>query len=215
MSTLRKRITLLALALTALIFACTGPVADQPLPILGERDIVDGDTLYHTIPDFAFVNQDSQLVTNATFADKAYVVDFFFTNCPTICPKVTKQMLRIHDEFKDEDQLLLLAHTIDPKRDTVGRLKMYASNLGVASSKWHFVTGEKDKLYEIADDYFSIAIENPDAPGGFDHSGRIILVDPQRRVRSFCDGTDPESVTKFLEDIDKLLLEMKGGNSKG
>lgn len=194
--------------------ACNLPHHDPAtLPIIGNRDVVDGDTIYHTVPDFAFVDQDNQLVTNETFAGKAYVVDFFFTSCPTICPKVTKQMLRIYNAFKDEDRLLLLAHTIDPKRDTVGHLKMYATNLGVESSKWHFVTGEKDDLYEIADDYFSIAIENPDVPGGFDHSGRIILVDPQRHVRSFCDGTDPESVDKFMKDIEVLLNEMKNNAS--
>jgi len=188
---------------------CFSRAGNEPLPVLGNKEMVNGDTVYHTIPDFSFLNQDSQVVNNETFAGKAYVVDFFFTHCPTICPKVARQMLRIHDRFEDEDRLLLLAHSIDPKRDTVGQLKMYATALGVESSKWHFVTGEKDKLYAIADDYFSIAIENPDVPGGFDHSGRIILVDPQRRVRSFCDGTDPESVDRFMEDIETLLSEMK------
>ena len=182
---------------------------NQPLPVIGNREIVDGDTVYHTVPDFAFMNQDSQWVTNETFAGKAYVVDFFFTHCPTICPKVAKQMKRVHDRFLEEDRLLLLAHSIDPKRDTIGRLKWYADNLGVESSKWHFVTGVKDSIYAIADDYFSIAIENPDSPGGFDHSGRLILIDPQRRVRSFCDGTDAKSVDKFMLDIDKLLREMQ------
>jgi len=185
------------------------PFKKEPLPIVGNIDVVDGDTIYHTVPDFTFINQDSQLVTNETFAGKAYVVDFFFTHCPTICPTVAKQMLRIHDEFYEEENLLLLAHSIDPKRDTVGRLKMYAEAMEVKSDKWHFITGDKDEIYEIADDYFSIAIESPDAPGGFDHSGRIILVDPQRHVRSFCDGTDPDSVTKFMKDIKQLLREME------
>lgn len=182
---------------------------NKTLPILGNREVVNGDTIYHTVPDFAFIDQDSQVVTNETFAGKAYVADFFFTHCPTICPKVTAQMLRIHDRFRENDSLLLLAHSIDPKRDTIGRLKWYAENLGVESAKWHFVTGEKDSLYAIADDYFSIAIENPELPGGFDHSGRIILIDPQRRVRSFCDGTDAASVDRFMEDIENLLQEMK------
>ncbi len=179
----------------------------EPLPILGQKDIdpQTGDTLYHTIPDFAFIDQDSQLVTNETFAGKAYVVDFFFLSCPTICPKVTRQMLRIYERFENDDRLLLLAHTIDPKRDSVPRLREYAQNLGVRSDKWHFVTGDKDAIYEIADDYFSIAIENPDAPGGFDHSGRIILVDKNRHIRSFCNGTDPKSVDKFIRDIEQLL----------
>lgn len=196
--------------LLAGLASCNVPNAqNQPLPVIGNREIVDGDTVYHTVPDFAFMNQDSQWVTNETFAGKAYVVDFFFTHCPTICPKVAKQMKRVHDRFLEEDRLLLLAHSIDPKRDTIGRLKWYADNLGVESSKWHFVTGDKDSIYAIADDYFSIAIENPDSPGGFDHSGRLILIDPQRRVRSFCDGTDAKSVDKFMLDIDKLLREMQ------
>lgn len=187
--------------------ACHFPSGSNVLPILGERDIVDGDTVYHQIPDFAFVDQDSQLITNNTFAGKAYVVDFFFISCPTICPTVTRQMMRIYERYKDDDRISLVAHTIDPKRDTVGRLHQYASNLGVSTDKWHFLTGDKDAIYEIADDYFSIAIENPDAPGGFDHSGRLILIDGNRHVRSFCDGTDPESVDRFMRDIDILLSE--------
>jgi len=198
-----RNFILLGLVLTSLL-SCQ---PESPLPILGEKDIVNGDTIYHVIPDFAFVNQDSQPVTNETFSGKAYVVDFFFISCPTICPKTTKQMLRIHDRFKDDDRLLLLAHTVDPKRDSVGALKNYAHNLGVEASKWHFVTGEKDSLYAIADDYFSVAIENPDAPGGFDHSGRLILIDKNKHVRSFCDGTDPKDVDRFMEDIEKLLNE--------
>ncbi|RMD72018.1 MAG: SCO family protein [Bacteroidetes bacterium] len=178
---------------------------EEPLPILGEKIIENGDTIYHTIPDFAFIDQDSQIVTNETFKGKIYVADFFFISCPTICPKVTKQMLRIYKHFEDDDRVALLAHTIDVKHDTIPRLKDYATKLGVRSDKWHFVTGDKDAIYDIADDYFSIAIEDPDAPGGFDHSGKIILVDDKRRVRSFADGTDPESVDRLIADMEKLL----------
>ncbi len=198
-----KYISLITIAIA--LFACKQK--PQPLPILGERDVVNGDTVYHTIPDFAFVDQDSNLVTNATFADKLYVVDFFFTSCPTICPKTAKQMLRLYERYENEDRVVLLAHTVDPVRDSVGTLKNYAQNLGVESYKWHFVTGEKDNIYEIADDYFSIAKEDPTAPGGFDHSGRFILVDKNRYVRSFCDGTDPQSVDQFMKDIDALLAQ--------
>jgi len=197
-------IPIIALLLTA----CGNHQHPEQLPVLGQREWVEGDTVYHQVPDFRFVNQDSQIVTNETFAGKAYVVDFFFTSCPTICPKVKQQMLRIHERFKEDERLVLLSHTIDVKRDTVGRLKEYAQGLGVESDKWHFVTGDKDAIYEIADDYFSIAIEDPDAPGGFDHSGRLILVDENRHIRSFCNGTDPEEVDHFMEDIDRLLQEM-------
>ncbi len=190
-------------ALVLLGLGCSRP--EEPLPILGEKIIENGDTIYHTIPDFAFIDQDSQVVTNETFKGKIYVADFFFISCPTICPKVTKQMLRIYKHFEDDDRVALLAHTIDVKHDTIPRLKDYATKLGVRTDKWHFVTGDKDAIYDIADDYFSIAIEDPDAPGGFDHSGKIILVDDKRRVRSFADGTDPESVDRLIADMEKLL----------
>lgn len=200
---------LLGAALLFEVFGCSFKKEPETLPVLGNKDIVNGDTIYHEVRDFSFINQDSQVVTNATFEGKAYVVDFFFVSCPTICPIVTKQMLRVYDRFKEEDKLLLLAHTIDVKHDSVPRLKEYADNLGVKTEKWMFVTGVKDSIYGIANDYFSIAVENTDAPGGFDHSGRLILVDKNRRVRSFCDGTDPESVDRFMADIETLLKEMK------
>ena len=179
------------------------------LPIIGERLGVTpaGDTIYPTIPSFRFINQKGDTVTNADFDGKIYVADFFFTHCPTICPKVTAQMLRVHDRFKDSTALALLSHSIDPKHDTVGRLAEYAGKLGVFAPKWHFITGVKDSIYAMADDYFSITIENPNVAGGFDHSGRLILVDKKRRVRSFCDGTDAKDVDRFMQDIQTLLRE--------
>ncbi|MCP3931035.1 MAG: SCO family protein [Bacteroidetes bacterium] len=200
---------LILLSFAFSVFACNSANRmDKPLPVLGKKEIVNGDTIQHQIPDFEFVNQDSQIVNNGTFRGKAYVADFFFTHCPTICPKMTQQMLRLHDQFMEEEKFMLLSYSIDTKRDTVGRLKEYSENLGVNSQKWHFVTGNKDDIYELADDYFSIAIEDADAPGGFDHSGYLILVDSDRHIRSFCNGTDPEAVDTFMKDIQKLLDEL-------
>lgn len=187
------------------VFSCQQEANVQPLSYLGQHEINGQDTVYHTIPDFAFVDQDSNLVTNATFEGKIYLADFFFISCPTICPKVKKQMLRIFDKYKGNDELMLLSHTIDPKRDTVGRLKSYAQNLGVDNGQWRFVTGEMDEIYGIADDYMSIAKEDPNAPGGFDHSGWILLIDKTGHIRSFADGTDPEKVDRLLTDIEWLL----------
>ena len=205
----------LFLPILLLSFLACRPEAPEVLPVIGfkEVDTVTGDTIYQTIGDFSFINQDGEVVNNQTFEGKAYLVDFFFLNCPTICPKVSKQMLRLYEEFEDQDEVLLLAHTLDPKRDTRETLQLYAENMGVNASKWHFVTGNKDELYAMADDYFSVALENPDAPGGIDHSGRIILVDPQGRVRSFANGTDPEKVTELIEDVRILLKEMKANKS--
>ncbi|MCB0608563.1 MAG: SCO family protein [Lewinellaceae bacterium] len=189
-----------------MIWACnSGPEA---LPVLGQHDIDPdtGDTIsIHQIPDFSFVNQDSQTVSNGTYAGKAYVADFFFVSCPTICPKVAQQMLRLYKKYEDNDQFFLLSHTIDPKHDTIPRLKKYAEGLGVMAPKWDFVTGDKKAIYDIAADYMSIASEDPDAPGGFNHSGYLILVDKNRHIRSFCNGTQPEDVDRFMKDIDWLL----------
>ena len=180
-----------------------------PLPILGHKYEEGGETKYHTVRDFSFKNQDSISVNNQTFAGKAYVTDHFFISCPTICPKLTKSMLRIHDTFKKEQNLLLLSHSIDTKYDTIPRLKKYATNLGVQSDKWHFVTGEKEEILDIAEDYFNLALEDSEAPGGSNRSGHLVLVDKNRHLRAFCDGTDEEAVTKFLTQIESLLKEMK------
>ncbi len=188
-----------------MILASSCATDSKPLPILGQIDVVDGDTIRHEIPDFRFMDQDSQWITNETFTGQIYVSDFFFTSCPSICPKVKKQMLRMYDVYKDDDRISFLSHSIDTKRDSVPRLKTYASNLGVTSEMWHFVTGDKEKIFNIADDYFVAAMEDSGAPGGFDHSGRLILVDKDRHIRSFCEGTIADEVNAFMKDIDKLL----------
>ncbi|HQU59568.1 MAG: SCO family protein [Phaeodactylibacter sp.] len=198
----------LLFAIAAALASCGAGEQQQALPILGNPQFNGADTIYHQIPDFAFVDQDSNLITNATFDGKVYVADFFFTSCPTICPKVKKQMLRLYDKYQDDGRLKFLSYSIDPKRDTVGRLNVYAKNLGVSADRWHFVTGDKDKTYELAEDYLSIAREDPNAPGGFDHSGWLLLVDKNRHIRSFCDGTNPEKVDQFMKDIDWLLAHM-------
>lgn len=118
-------------------------------------------------------------------------------------------MLKIHDHFEAEPGLALLSHTIDPKRDSVAKLAHYASNLGVSSERWHFVTGEKSELYDIADDYFNIVIENADVPEGLDHSGRLVLVDQEKHIRAFCNGTNPDEVDQFIVKIEQLLAEEK------
>lgn len=202
MRVMTSRILCIAIVL---LFALSCTDNSKPLPILGQIEVVNGDTIRHVIPDFRFMDQDSQWITNASFQDKIYVSDFFFTSCPSICPKVKKQMLRMYDEYKDDDRIAFISHSIDTKRDSVPRLKLYATNLGVESSMWHFVTGDKDKIFNIADDYFVAAMEDSGAPGGFDHSGRLILVDKNRHIRSFCEGTIEEEVNGFMKDIEKLL----------
>ena len=203
-------IFLIFLFILSLSFSCS-KVESLPLPILGNKETLkDGTIKYHTIPYFSFIDQDSMPFTEKSVENKIYVVDFFFISCPSICPMVSRQMLRVYDQYLKEDKLMFVSFSIDPKRDTVERLANYARNLGVNTEKWKFVTGKKEAIFDIAKEYFSIAIENEEAPGGFDHSGRLILIDEKNHIRSFCDGTDPLSVDGFILDIQKLLNETKG-----
>lgn len=192
------------------LLACSsgGDSGNGKLAIFGEREIAaNGDTIYHSIPDFSFVDQDSNVITNQTFQDKIYVSDFFFIHCPTICPKVKAQMMRIYEKFEDNDRLAMISHSIDTRNDTIPALKAYADKLEINSNKWHLVTGEKDLIFSIADEYFTTALVSDDAPGGFDHSGEIMLIDEQRHIRSHANGTDPKAVDQLLLDIEKLLNE--------
>lgn len=180
---------------------------ESTLPYLGNTIYENGKPVYHTIRDFTYINQDSQSVTKDSLSNYIFVADFFFTSCPSICPKVMKEMLKIHDAFKGDDRVRLVSFSIDPKRDTADKLKLYAQNIGADTRYWHFLTGDKDETLDLATDFFVAALEDPEAPGGFDHSGKIVLVDKSGHVRSFSEGTEPDDTPGLIEDIKSLLEE--------
>lgn len=201
---MKNLIVFFFLQFTVFLFSGCG---EKPLPYLGNTYVENGKTIYHKVRDFEYINQDSQKVSNKTLADKVYVTDFFFTSCPSICPKVMKEMLRIHEAFKGDENVQLVSFTIDPKRDTPEKLKLYAQNIGADTRFWHFLHGDKDETLDLADDFFIAALEDPDAPGGFDHSGKIVLIDRNGHVRSFTEGTESSDTPKFIEDVKTLLKE--------
>jgi protein SCO1 len=207
--------SILSLAAFVIIVSACNSNSESKLPIMGRTEYkeVDGklDTIYHTIPNYSFVDQDSVEVTPNTFSDKIYVADFFFGTCPTICPIMKRQMIRVYDEFKDNPEFALLSHTIDPDHDTVAYLKDYSEKIGVMDNQvWHFVTGDKDKIYETGQEGYMVATsEDPVEVGGFIHSGAFILVDKEKRIRGFYDGTKKDQVDRLINDIPKLLAEYK------
>ncbi len=208
------RLLLPALCLLGLFFSfasCSDSHEHGAPEFYGRPDIAEnGDSSLHVIRPFSFTDQQDRTVTNQTVAGKLYVADFFFTSCPTICPKVKQQMLRIEQKFGD--RIMLLSHTIDPKRDTPEHLKEYATKVGVKNQdNWRFLTGDKFEIYDIAEDYMSVAVENADAPGGFDHSGYILLVDGDGHLRGYASGLDPAEVDHLMEDIDYLLEHPQEG----
>lgn len=184
-----------------------GEPAPKSLPILGKKKIVEGIEVNHTIPDWKFMNQDSNMVTNKDLSDVIYITDVFFRSCPTICPKTMREMKRIYTEFEDNPQVKLVSFTIDPVRDSPALLKKYASNLEVNTDKWWFLHGDKEETYDLALDYFNTAYEDSDIPGGFNHSGKLILTDKNGHIRSFSEGTDPDETPKLIRDIKTLLKE--------
>lgn len=188
---------------------------NNALPILGSHTpvtkTVNGktvtDTVYQTIPDFKFVNQYGDSITSKNLNGKIYVADFFFTSCPSICPVMHRNMLNVYNEFKNTSDFKIISHSIDPKYDSVARLKKYADNLGVSGQTWWFLQGKKEETYKLAASYLTFAKEDASAAGGHVHDGYFILIDKQKRIRGAYDGTVPEQVTKLIADIKTLQAE--------
>lgn len=194
------------LILAAIVSACGD--SNRKLPYLGNRDFDGKDTIYHSIPDFSFINQDADTLSQNNFKNKIYVTDFFFTTCPTICPLMKTQMLRIYEKFKDNPEFGILSHTIDPNHDSVEVLKKYRDRLGIKWNTWQFVTGDQKEIYKIAQDSYMVsAMEDSTAvnEGGFVHSGAFVLVDKEKHVRGVYDGTKEMEVSKLIKDIELLL----------
>ncbi len=184
------------------------------LPYYGERDVVktmvDGkeviDTVYHSIPDFSFTNLDGRTISQKDLEGKIYVADYFFATCPGICPVMTSNMLRVQQKFKDRPDLFFISHTVDPDRDSAEALLEYALKVHADTSNWFFVTGDKKALYEQARrGYLIPAQEGDGGPEDFIHSEKLVLVDKNRHIRGFYDGTSVSSVDSLIEDIKVLM----------
>lgn len=170
-------------------------VVDTELPVMSEAPI----------DAFGFLAHNGDTITELDMNGKVTVVDFFFTSCPTICPKMKSQLLRVYDTYKNEDKMLILSHSIDPEYDTREVLADFAERLDVKGDTWYFLTGEKDSIYAMADRYMILAEEDPSAPGGYAHSGAFILLDSMRNIRGVYDGTKEQAVDSLIIDIKKLM----------
>ena len=189
----------------------------QPLPIyqpaMVSTELVDStiqyQKKYHKITDFKLINQNGKTVTQDDYKNKIYVADFFFTTCQTICPIMTNHMAQIQKALINDDDVLLLSHTVTPKIDTVAQLKRYALEKGVNDAKWNLVTGDKKQIYELARKSY-LAVKDFGDGGDFDmiHTENFMLIDKKRQIRGFYDGTNAEDIDKLLEDI-KILKQEK------
>ena len=159
---------------------------------------------YHKISDFKLTNQNGKEITQANYKDKIYVADFFFTTCQDICPVMTKNMYQLQEELKNDNQILLLSHTVIPEVDTVEQLKEYAIENNVNDSKWNLVTGDKKQIYELARKSY-LAVEDSNF-NEFDmiHTENFMLIDKEKQIRGFYDGTNSEEINRLFKDIEIL-----------
>ena len=162
---------------------------------------------YHTIADFSLTNQNGKTITQQDYKDKIYVADFFFTTCQTICPIMTGNMRKIQEKVENDDEIMLLSHTVTPEVDTVAQLKKYALEKGVNDAKWNLVTGDKKQIYNLARKSYLVAKDMPYSEYDLIHTENFVLIDKKKRIRGFYDGTDPESIEKLLHDIEILKNE--------
>ena len=186
------------------------PVETLPIyqPAEVNEKLVDSSVIhvskYHKISDFELTNQNGQIITHKFYKNKIYVADFFFTTCQDICPIMTKNMYRLQEELKDDNDILFLSHTVIPEVDTVQQLKKYAVENNVDDSKWNLVTGDKKQIYDLARKSY-LAVEDTEY-GEFDmiHTENFMLIDKKRQIRGFYDGTDDLEIDRLLSDIEIL-----------
>ena len=189
---------------------------EPPLPVyqptMVSEELVDvsiqDQRKYHTIANFKLVNQNGDTITQEIYKDKIYVADFFFTTCPTICPVMTKNMADIQDIIKNDDDIMLLSHSVTPEIDSVPQLKKYALEKGVIDSKWNLVTGDKKQIYELArKSYLAVKTVGDGGPYDMIHTENFMLIDKKQQIRGFYDGTNEEEIQRLLNDLKRLKKE--------
>ena len=165
---------------------------------------------YHTITDFSFTNKNGKTITQKDYEGKIYVVDFFFTTCGSICPKMTTNLVDVQKAFLNNSKVMLLSHTVFPEIDSVSVLKKYAKTYGVNDNKWNLVTGGKKEIYTMArKSYLVVKLGKPDQLYDMVHTGNFVLVDTKRQVRGFYEGTEKEEIQRLIDDINWLLEDGK------
>lgn len=203
--------TILSIVIVTIIYNVLN--VRQPLPIyqpaMVSEELVDStiqhQLKYHKIADFSLTNQNGETITQDNYKNKIYVADFFFTTCQTICPIMTKNMEQIQKAIVNDEDVMLLSHSVTPKIDSVAQLKKYAIEKGVIDRKWNLVTGDKKQIYELArKSYLAVKTDGNGDEYDMIHTENFMLIDKKRQIRGFYDGTKPEDIERILEDIETL-----------
>jgi len=208
----KTRLIYTCILIFTMVFSCN-QVNEKQLPIYNpvdfEQKLVDKSlrniNKNHTVSDFNLTNQNGDVITSKDYENKIYVVDFFFTSCPSICPIMTNNMLKIQEEFIGNSQVMLLSLSVTPEIDNVEILKTYAEEKGVNDSKWNITTGSKKHIYELArKSYFAVVEQGDGGLQDFIHTPNFILVDTKKQIRGIYDGTDENEIFRIIDDIKVL-----------
>lgn len=173
----------------------------EPLPIIGK-------TKDHPISDFQLTNQNGESKSLVNWENRIVIADFFFTHCPSICPKMTNSLKKIQAAYTHDQHILINSFTVDPERDSAAQLKKYCERFGINNENWDLLTGNKKDIYKLARNSFMIVATDGDGgPADFIHSEKLVLVDRQKRIRGYYNGTDEKEVNQLIHDIKKLKDE--------
>ena len=211
---MRKILILFSLLLVpsiAYLILSTGKHRIKPLSVFGPKVArSDGDTLFHTIPDFRFTDQNGKSFGSEDLKGKIYVANFFFTSCPTICPKMQTLVKKLHDQddFKTLEDLKIVSFTVDPDNDTQQKLKQFEAEVHADGNRWKFLTGNRDYIYALAfKGYMANAMPDSAAPGGFLHSDLVFLIDRDKRIRGIYEGTNSLDMKRLIDETKVLIAE--------
>ncbi len=178
------------------------------LEIFGPKDVREkGDTIYHTIPSFSFINQEGKTITDKDVDNKIYVANFFFATCPTVCPKMNENLRGIAENFKTVDDIRFLSFTVNPEHDSVPVLATYAEKRNADPKQWWFLTGNKDSIYTLAREGYMLTAAKGKTANDFFHDQNLVLIDKEKRIRGFYDGLDDADVRKLNDEIKVLMYE--------
>ena len=195
------------------LFVSCNQVLKKQLPIYNPSDFnpkyvdksVRDITQNHTVKDFNLINQNGNVITSKDYENKIYVVDFFFTRCPSICPIMTDNMKLVQDEYIDDNNIMLLSLSVTPDIDNVEVLKNYAIEKGVNDLKWNITTGSKKHIYELArKSYFAVVDQGDGGLQDFIHTPNFVLVDTKKQIRGIYDGTEDKEISRLIKDINIL-----------
>lgn len=172
----------------------------QKLPVLGGKD--------HYIGEFHLTDQQGRTKSTQDWKDHIVIANFFFTHCLVVCPKMMNNLKTVNDHFQNDDKIKINSFSVDPLHDSVVQLQKYISQLGIPTAKWDLLTGGKKEVYKLARNSFEVVATDGDGgPDDFIHSDKLILIDPQKRIRGYYDGIDKKEISNLITDIKKLENE--------